>query len=55
MEKEREEKRRIPTLNSKTTTTVRIAQTEYLPSSSKGFFKKIRKERRVKASPIFAE
>ncbi|WVZ15364.1 hypothetical protein V8G54_012930 [Vigna mungo] len=42
-------------LNSKTTTTVRIAQTEYRLTSSKGFLRKIRRERRMRASPIFAE
>lgn len=43
-----------PMLNSKTTTTVRIAQTEYRPTSSNGSLRKIKREISVKARPNLA-
>lgn len=42
-------------LNSKTTTTVRIAQTEYRLRPLNGSFKKISSETSIKAKPILAE
>lgn len=44
----------LPMLNSKMTTTVRIAQTEYWPRSLKGSFKNMRRDTRVRAKLILA-